>query len=193
MKDLSKTQRGFTLIELMVTISIGAVLMAIAIPSFTEFRRNSQLTTTTNTLVNAINTARSEAMKRGTNAMVVPVNNGSAWTSGWTVFVYNIDSTRSPAFAFDPALDKVVLDQPATAGIISITGTNTADDPKPFIMFNASGYSRDRIGGFGATTLSISRNDVSGADIFKQTRNIKIAMTGRVKVCTPKSASDDDC
>ena len=76
--------RGFTLIELMVTLAIAAVLLLVAIPSMTAFKRNAELTSATNTLLASINAARGEAMKRGTNAMVVPAN-GSDWNTGWIV------------------------------------------------------------------------------------------------------------
>ena len=48
---------GFTLIELMVTIALAAVLMTIAAPSFVQYQRNSELTSLTNSLLAAINAA----------------------------------------------------------------------------------------------------------------------------------------
>ncbi len=63
--------RGFTLIELMVTLTVAAILLAIAVPSFTYLTVSSKLTTTANDLVAALNVARSEAIKRNT---VVNVN-----------------------------------------------------------------------------------------------------------------------
>ena len=49
---------GFTLIEMMIAIAIGAILMAIAVPNFRSFVRNNHLITETNTLVGHINVAR---------------------------------------------------------------------------------------------------------------------------------------
>lgn len=55
--------RGFTLVELMVTIAIAAILMMIAVPSFQRLILNNRLNTAANALVDAVNTARMDAIK----------------------------------------------------------------------------------------------------------------------------------
>ena len=55
--------RGFTLVELMITIAVAAVLLVIAVPSFRNITNSNRLTTAANTMVNALNTARMEAIK----------------------------------------------------------------------------------------------------------------------------------
>lgn len=57
---------GFTIVELMVTLTVAAILLAIAIPSFTYLTVSSRLTTTANELVNRLSLARSDAIKRNT-------------------------------------------------------------------------------------------------------------------------------
>lgn len=60
-------QRGFTLIELMITVTIAVVLIMIAVPSFKTLTLSNKLTTTANDMIGAINTARMEAIKRNAN------------------------------------------------------------------------------------------------------------------------------
>ena len=97
MKNDSYRNSGFTLIELMVTISVLAILLAIAVPNFQSFILNSRLTATTNDLASAFAVARSEAVKRATRVTVCKSANpeaasptcsaGASWQNGWIVFV----------------------------------------------------------------------------------------------------------
>lgn len=181
-----RPSRGFTLIELMVTLAVAAVLMMVAVPSLTTFKRNAELTSATNTLLASINAARGEAMKRGRSAMVVA--NGSSWSSGWTVFVDTV-ATQSYTDA-----DFTVLVQPALTNF-TVTGTpgSTATGATPYLLFDASGYSKTKTGGFNALTLSITPNFTSDAQLADQTRRVVVAATGRARTCKPASASDTSC
>ena len=177
-------QRGFTLIELMITLAIAVVLLVVAVPSFVSFQRNSQLTSLTNSLVASIYAARGEAMKTGFNAFVVPTGNGSDWKTGWVVFV-----DRDRDGAFDAANDTIVQTQIATESYFTVSGNGTAGETPSYIMFDSSGYSKTKTAGFGALTLSIARNDVSGSAASEETRRIIIASTGRLRTCKPTADS----
>lgn len=76
-------QRGFTLIELMVTVTLTAVMLAIGVPSFRSFVATQRVKSTSFDVAAALLLARSEAVKRNRPVTVTPV--GGAWTSGWTV------------------------------------------------------------------------------------------------------------
>lgn len=87
-----KTQSAFTLIELMVTIAIAGILLAIAVPSFSELVSNNRLATQANEFISALSFARTEAIKRGTSVTVCKSADGSScatsggWQSGWIIF-----------------------------------------------------------------------------------------------------------
>ena len=182
--------RGFTLIELLITVSIATILMMVAIPSFTAFRRNAELTSVANKVIGSINAARGEALKRGMTAFMVPLDNGASWNVGWAAFV---DKSATRTQTYDSAAEGVVAIQQAVPSGITVTGNNSAAGTAPYIMFDASGFSRTKAGGFGALGLEIKRTDVATAEQPGQTRFVIISSTGRVRVCKPISASDADC
>lgn len=178
---------GFTLIELVVTIAIAAVLTMVAAPSFVTFQRNSELTSVANSLLAAVNAARAEAMKTGLNAFVVPTGNGNNWTSGWVVFV---DKDRNNTYSITN--DTTVLVQGAVPSYITITGTNNAAiSPASYIMFDGSGYAKSYgvPPGLANLSLSISRNDVPTGQAAAETRRLLVARTGRARVCKPSTDS----
>ena len=85
---------GFTLWELMVTVTVAAVVAAIALPSYQPIVRAGRLTAQIYDFDAALNLARSEAVKRGTTVTVCPSTDqascgasGTHWEQGWIVFV----------------------------------------------------------------------------------------------------------
>lgn len=93
---------GFTLIELMVTVSVMAILLGLAAPSFRDFIINNRLTAQINDLVADISLARSEAASRGVRVTLCASadlsacsSSGDAWQGGRIVFVdTNANGTR---------------------------------------------------------------------------------------------------
>jgi type IV fimbrial biogenesis protein FimT len=162
---------GFTLIEMMVTIAVLVVLLGLAAPSFATFQRNSELTSAANTLLSSLAAARSEAMKRGRNVTVVPID-GTNWTSGWIVFV---DET---GFGTKGSTETELTRQPALE-----TSLTAATEPSGlvYVMFNGSGYPRLAAGGFQASSIDFSI--ASG-----ETRRIISSPAGRLRVCKPAEA-----
>jgi type IV fimbrial biogenesis protein FimT len=69
---------GFTLLELMTTLGISALLLAIAVPAFRNMTVGSQLTSQVNDLVSALNVARSEAIKRNVTISFCRTNQATA-------------------------------------------------------------------------------------------------------------------
>ena len=85
--------KGFTLIEMMITMTISAILLAIAVPSYQSITTNMRMSNEINALSSDLNFARSEAVKRGLNIDVCPPLNGVCntgpnlnWAAGWMVF-----------------------------------------------------------------------------------------------------------
>lgn len=125
---------GFTLMELMVTLALAAVILSIGAPSFNEFRRNNRLTGVGNEFLGAVQTARTEAIKRQVPVAVCPSGNptDAAATctagpfSGWIVFVdTDNDCDRDAAedvVRVGPTIDPAVT--AASTGICASFGAN---------------------------------------------------------------------
>lgn len=85
----NKPFAGFTLIELLVTIAVAALLLGVAIPGFQSFFIGNRLVTSANDFVAALNTARSEAIRRGVSVSLRKnsATSGDWGSAGWTLFV----------------------------------------------------------------------------------------------------------
>ena len=87
-------QQGLSLIELLVTMSIAVILLAIGVPSFTDMMSVNTAVSYANDLLADINYARSEAITRGSKVVVCKGTATSAssgcttgnWEDGWKVF-----------------------------------------------------------------------------------------------------------
>ncbi len=88
-------ERGFTLVELMVTIAVLAIVTSIAIPSFSSIILNNRIAGTTQNIQSTLALTRSEAVKRNKPVRICRANsdlddcaaNGVNWGSGWLVKV----------------------------------------------------------------------------------------------------------
>lgn len=163
---------GFTLIELMVTLSIAAILMGIAVPSFQTTIKSNRIVTQTNQLVTALNLARSEAIKRGVQVTVCKsadratcTTNGN-WDQSWLVFVDSVSPIGTKN------TDDLVLRsfEPVPQGVMMRSGTNFAN----FISYKSSGVSQ---GGNDLATDTFGICDDRGVGFA---RALSLSNTGRV-------------
>ena len=93
---MGHSPRGFTLIEIMVTVAVAVILLAVAVPNYINFMRSNRLSTSVNTFVQALQLARLEARGRGATlcASTGKVDATSKheecdtteWGQGWIVF-----------------------------------------------------------------------------------------------------------
>ena len=115
-----------TLIELLSAVTVAAILLAIAVPSFRLYSQGVRLSDATNSLVTTLNRARSEAVTRGRPVTVCASDDqttcagAEVWTSGWIVF--NDDNGNG---SLDGGAEVVLAAKvgPAGGGSIEVPGT----------------------------------------------------------------------
>jgi type IV fimbrial biogenesis protein FimT len=94
-------QKGFTLLELLFTITIAAVILSFGVPGFMSFIDNNRTVTHTNDLVAALNLARSEATRRRSTVTICSSTDGTVcsnnddWSTGWVVLSSDDELLRS--------------------------------------------------------------------------------------------------
>jgi len=95
LKFQRQTERGFTMIELMVVVAILATLAALAAPSFTPIVERWRVRQSVEEMTSALYFARSEGIKRGGGVVMVKLPNSGTcslagtnedWGCGWTIF-----------------------------------------------------------------------------------------------------------
>ncbi len=185
-------QSGFTLYELMVTMLIVGVVLALGVPNMREFSQNSRMTGTANDFHSAFHLARSEASRAKTNiticasanSMTAGANCGGTWDQGYIVFV---DTDGN--IATGGVNETVLRANPAIADGVSMNVENNA----AYFSFSASGLGRSNVGGAPALTRIVmcdDRGNVTAAGGNSAARLFVATPLGRATIQRDKGMID---
>ncbi len=166
--------RGFTLIELMVTVAIAGIFATLAAPAMTSLIRNNRVQTEASSLVSDLQLARNEAIKRGSPVAVCPAAAGGAsclttntWQNGWIIF-----TDLNGNGVYDASSETVLRYRQALT-----SGDTVAAAPQPTtnaISFNRDGFAT----GMGSTTTMLQFHAANNDT--KATRCISVNLGGRM-------------
>lgn len=181
---------GFTLVELMITVTIAGILIGLAIPSFKSTIQSNRLTTEANEFVTALNFARSEAVKRGVPVTVRKVDSNSStnlstsanWESGWDVFT---DATSNGSF--DSSTDVLLKSHVPLQALYTLRGDGGTTGFGDYITFRPSGQSH--LSGIFVLCDASDNNEVAEANT---SRLIMVNAVGRVRMGADTNSPKDN-
>ncbi|PKO39027.1 MAG: hypothetical protein CVU33_06565 [Betaproteobacteria bacterium HGW-Betaproteobacteria-6] len=172
-------QSGLTLVELMVTLAVLAILLSIAVPSFQSAIATSQLTSSTNDLIATLAQARMEALRQGKRVTVCISSNGTqcatsgTWQQGWITFT---DTTRSGTTANVDNGEAILHSNGARQGDISVAGSgNTAQ----YISFGPEGRSWTMSGAAQTGTIRVCSTSSHLSDASRA-RDLTLVASGKI-------------
>lgn len=187
-------QSGFTLIELMVTLSIVAILLSLSAP-LRDMVMNNRRAASVNEFIAALNFTRNEAITRGQRVSIcrslnqTSCANGTGWEDGWIIF---LDSTTrgvidnpAPWNPAPPPASGDVLKIHGPVNAATLRGNATVVDS---ISFSAGGSAFDSN---GTVMVCDARGLGSSPNYFA--RRVVIAPAGRTRTVKPKPADGSSC
>lgn len=170
-------QGGLSLVELMVTLSVLAVILGLGVPGLTSFIQGNRLTGTANEMLAAISLARAEAVTKSINTVFCRSDDGSscvngsgAW-QGWLVFI-DRNGNGNPNGA-NEILRSGLID----GGTLKVTASSNIANNR--ITFRPSGFAQTATGAPLDGKLSVCRQS---SDIKENIREVAIRVGSRVAV-----------
>ena len=190
---------GFTLIELMVTLLVAAIVLGVGIPAFSQFIATNQMAAAVNDVTSSLHLARTEAVKRRANVTICPsanwdtaapaCTNGAGIEDGWIVFVDctvqppPANTCGAPNFTVD-AFDTVVsVHGPLPDDIADNFSTNPGNPQ--YVTYSATGFPRQIAVGLPPKTdfqLCDHRGNMDIGGGVAAGRWVRIAPTGRPQI-----------
>jgi type IV fimbrial biogenesis protein FimT len=176
-----RTQTGFTLYELLITVLIVGVVLTLGIPNMTAFTRNSRITTTANDLHAAFLVARSEAARAKTNITICASDNSmtaaadcqGSWEDGFIVFIdTNGDRTRGGIG------ENVLRAHPAIAEGVSLAVANDAT----FFTYTSTGLGSGVAGAVSQVIVCDARGVAESSKDYSAGRLFVATPLGRATV-----------
>ncbi|MCF6236729.1 MAG: GspH/FimT family pseudopilin [Gammaproteobacteria bacterium] len=181
-----KYSTGFSLIELMVTLSVASIVMMVAIPSFQSTVSDNQMATAVNEFVRTLNAARSEALKQSIRVTVCKSNNptvaepacttSGGWEQGWIAFV-DKDADSVVDYSADLTVDEMPFQIHAPLEGSNRTLRGQFGSVTDRVTFLASGYATATN---GQLILCDDRIKVFATDKGKA-RVVIISQIGRIR------------
>lgn len=187
--------RGASLIELMVGLTLLAMLVGMGVPAFGEWMRNAQIRTTAESIQSGLQSARAEAVKRNAQVrfqLVSSLENDCTVSNAGANWLINLSSSTTPQGQCGSAIDDTV-----TPFIIERSPAGTQPNN---VQINASQYvvSFNGLGSQSASTNPITAIGILTIDVNSATEaclgttggtarclRVVVSPAGQIRMCDP--------
>jgi len=178
--------RGFTLLELVVALTITGMLLMLGMPSFTTFLRNSEVRSTAESISNGLRAARSEATRINRPvSFTLAAGSDSSWS------INNFDPVAGTLIQppiqqysrFEVGKSAKVTRLPATAASVTFNGLGRIISPSPIVTPNLQQVDVSSIVNGEARTLRIYADDVHGIRMCDPDPALKALMPPDARAC----------
>lgn len=193
---MRKQEKGVTLIETLIALILLLLLISLGAPSYAIWIKNNQIRTAAESILNGLQLARSEAIKRNTMVrfqLVSDLTSGCSVSSSGKNWVVSLDSVASAcdATASDTAAPRILQKRSAQEGsaATSVSATLTGGSAAS-VIFDSFGRVQS-----SSLTSSITRIDISITGATSGTyRDLRVAIApgGRIIMCDPAVTATGD-
>jgi len=138
--NTKRTRAGFSLMELMIALTVASILLGLAVPNLTQFMKNNKLTSGANDFMSSLQRARTESVKRQANVVVCETADPTAANpvcgagQAWIVFQDTNGNWVSNGVATEPVIER----HPALDSTVTIKFDGSAG--YPIVAFNPTGF-----------------------------------------------------
>ncbi|RDE51114.1 MAG: prepilin-type N-terminal cleavage/methylation domain-containing protein [Candidatus Accumulibacter meliphilus] len=186
--------RGFSLIELIVAMAILGILMSLGIPAFSDWMRNARVRTMAESVLNGLQLARAEAVRRNTTVgfyLVDTTTSACALSTAGPSWIVSVDSPvgQCDVAASDTVAPRIIQSR---AGNESGGAATTVAAGQSSVVFNGLGRPTPLPGG----NIAINFTDAAGAACVAASGPVRclraeISVGGQIRMCDPALPAGD--
>jgi type IV fimbrial biogenesis protein FimT len=181
----SRPARGFTLIEMAVTVSILGLLLAASAPSILEWLRNSRIRNVATSVQGGLQKARMEAIRRNTPVRFSLVSDACALSSSGVAWVVSLnDPSGKCGQAVSETVDPMIIEK-SNSGVGSGHVAVAAGAGTNSVSFNGFG---EVVGASPITTINLTAASGTGSRALRLT----VGIGGSVRMCDPVVTDNTD-